>query len=73
MIHDFGVREADDCPAHAFQFDLTEMVPEDDLVEPMDPAIDLHDEPQANTGEISEMAAHRVLSAKPVAVDLSAS
>jgi len=48
------------------------MIPENDLVEPMDPAVDLHDEPEANTGEIREVAADRMLSAKPVTVDLTA-
>ena len=69
MSQDLLVGEAEDGPSHGFQLRLTEVVPENDLVQPMDPAIDLKDQPQPIAGEIGEEAADRMLSAKPVAVD----
>ena len=70
MLENLGVREAEHGPAESFQPGLSQMIPENDLVEPMDPAVDLDDEPQAITGEIGEVATDWMLSAKPVAVDL---
>ena len=72
MVHDLGVNKADDGPVHGFQVRLTEVISQNNIVETMDPAVNLDDEPEAITGEICEVAPDRMLSAKPVAVDLPA-
>ena len=71
MFEDLDIGEPKDRPAQTLQLGLSQMIPQNHLVETVDPAVDLHDEPQAIAGEVGDVAADRMLSAEPVSVDPS--
>jgi hypothetical protein len=71
MSQDLLVGEAEDGPAKRLKLGLPQLIPQDDLVETMNAAVDFKDQSEPVAGEVGEEAAYRVLSAKPVAVDLA--
>ena len=66
------IAEPENRPADAFQFRLPEVVPQDDIIPIVNPAIDLHDQPQPVAGEVGEVAVDRVLATEAVSIDLRA-
>ncbi len=63
------IAESKHRPAEAFQIDLSEMVPQHDVIPRMDAAVDLEDQPEPVAGEVGEVPADRVLAAEAVSVD----
>ena len=66
------IAEPEDGPAEAFQFDLSEVVSQYDVIQIVDSAVDLEDQPEPIAGEVGEIPADRVLAAEAMAVDLRA-
>ena len=66
------IAEPENGPAEAFQFHLSEVISQDNVIKVMDAAVDLEDQPEAVAGEVGEVPADGVLAAEAVAVDLRA-
>ena len=66
------IAEPENGPAEAFQFHLSEMVSQDDVIPFVNASVDLENQPEPVTGEVGEVAADRVLAAEAVPVDLRA-
>ena len=64
------IAETENGPAEAFQFHLSEMVSQDDVIPFVNAAVDLEDQPEPVTGEVGEIRADGVLAAEAVSVDL---
>ena len=58
------IAESENGPAEAFQLYLAQVISEYDVIPLMDTAVDLQDEPDSIAGEIGEIPADRMLSAK---------
>ena len=65
----FLIAEPENGPAEAFQFHLSEMVSQDDVIAVVNPAVDLEDQSEPVAGEVGEIPADRVLAAEAMAVD----
>jgi hypothetical protein len=63
------IPEPEDGPAQIFQFHLSEVVSQDDVIPIVNPAVDLEDQPEAIAGEVGDVGADGVLTAKAMAVD----
>ena len=66
------IAETENGPAEAFQFQLSEMVPQNDVIPLVNAAVDLEDQPEPVAGEVGEVPADGVLAAEAVSVDPSA-
>ena len=65
----FFIAEPENGPAVAFQFHLSEVVSQDDVIPRVDTAVYLNDQPETVAGEVGEVAAYGMLAAETMAVD----
>ena len=65
----FLIAEPENGPIEAFQFHLSEMVSQDDVIAVVNPAVDLEDEPEPVAGEVGEVSADGVLPPELMTVD----
>ena len=65
------VGETEHGPAEGFQFHLPQMVPQDNVVPPVNTAVNLDDQPETVAGEVSEIFPDGVLATEAVTVDLA--
>ena len=63
------IAEAQNGPAEAFQLYLSQVVSQDDVIQIVNRAVDLEDQPETVAGEIGEVPADRVLTAEAMSVD----
>ena len=63
------IAEPENGPAEALQFNLSQMISQHDVIQIVNPAVDLEDQPETVAGEIGEVPADRVLTAEAMSVD----